>query len=84
MLKKGAEQPKFGGNIKYLFSVVQLGLLMDFLRGSALIALFVSLVHLWKHRSAGKLRHGSDDVHPPALQRGGPDHHLPLQELCGL
>lgn len=48
------------------------------------MSVFVSLVHLWQQRSAAERRHRSDDLHPPAFQRGLSEHHLPLQELCGL
>lgn len=36
------------------------------------------VVCLWQQRSAGQHHHSSDDFHPPALQRGISDHHLPL------
>lgn len=44
----------------------------------------VFLVFVWQQRSASELCYGADDLHPPALQRGVPDHHVPLQELCRL
>lgn len=45
---------------------------------------FIFSVCVWQQRSASKLCDSSDDFHPPALQRSISDHHLPLQELCGL
>ena len=53
-------------------------------RGFLLITFFMSPVRLWQQGSGYKCCHCSDDLHPPALQGGVSDHHLPLQELCGL
>ena len=41
-------------------------------------------VHVRKQRAAGELGHGPDDLPALAVQGGGSDHHVPLQEQRGL